>query len=96
MVISEQTVKTVARLARIAVNNDDLARYTDDLTKIVTLVEQMNALDTKAVDALQHPLDAVARLRDDVITEVNQRETFLQLTPFHERGLYLVPKVIED
>jgi len=55
----------------------------------------MNAVDTQGVKPMAHPLDAVQRLREDVVTEADQREHFQQHAPLVEDGLFLVPKVIE-
>ena len=55
----------------------------------------MDEIDTSAVEPLAHPLDLTARLRPDVVTESDQRELFQTIAPQVERGLYLVPKVIE-
>ena len=55
----------------------------------------MNAVDTSGVTPMAHPLDAVQRLREDAVTESDQREHFQQVAPAVEAGLYLVPKVIE-
>ena len=66
-----------------------------DLSNILELVEQMNAVDTSGVTPMSHPLDAVQRLREDVVTEIDRREQFQAIAPLTEDGLYLVPKVIE-
>jgi aspartyl/glutamyl-tRNA(Asn/Gln) amidotransferase C subunit len=62
---------------------------------ILTLVEQLQAVDTAGVEPMANPLGAVQRLRADNVTEANQREAFQTLAPAVENGLYLVPKVIE-
>jgi len=55
----------------------------------------MNAVDTKTVAPMAHPQDAALRLRDDRVTEPDQRDKFQNIAPATEAGLYLVPKVIE-
>jgi aspartyl-tRNA(Asn)/glutamyl-tRNA(Gln) amidotransferase subunit C len=95
MSLSHDDVEKIAHLARIALDEADLPRYTEDLTQILSLVEQMNAVDTQNIPPMAHPLEAVARLREDVVTETNQRENFQQVAPQIEEGLYLVPQVIE-
>jgi len=55
----------------------------------------MNAVDTKDIQPMAHPLDATQRLREDKVTEENQRDKFQAVAPSAEKGLYLVPKVIE-
>ena len=61
----------------------------------LAFVARMDEIDTTAVEPLAHPLDLSARLRPDVVSESDQRELFQSLAPEVERGLYLVPKVIE-
>ena len=85
----------IAHLARLAINPDDVPRYATDLSEILEMVSQMNAVDTDDVAPMAHPLDARQRLRPDRITEKNQREHFQATAPTVESGLYLVPKVIE-
>lgn len=92
---SEIDVKTIAHLARLAINDEDIPGYEKNLANILDLVNQMNAVDTSGIEPQAHPLDAVQRLREDEVTESNQREHFQQIAPATEAGLYLVPKVIE-
>ena len=95
MSISADEVKAIARLARLSIEASDIPEYADQLSRILTFVEQMNAADTNGVEPMAHPLDLAARLRPDAITERNERETFQVHAPQVENGLYLVPKVIE-
>ncbi len=88
-------VLRIAHLARIAIRDEDVAQYARNLTEILHLVERMNQLDTDRVVPMAHPLDAVQRLRDDEITETNERDRFQRLAPTTQSGLYLVPKVID-
>ncbi len=95
MAISEAEVKKVARLARLAVPDERLAAYTQNLCNILDLVDQLSAVDTTGVEPMAHPLDMMQRLRDDVVTETDHREKYQSVAPEVENGLYLVPKVIE-
>lgn len=95
MSLDVDEVKKIAYLARLKIDEADVAGYVDNLSNILGLVEQMNAVDTKGVVPMSHPLDAVQRLREDVVTETNQREAFQAIAPATEDGLYLVPQVIE-
>jgi aspartyl-tRNA(Asn)/glutamyl-tRNA(Gln) amidotransferase subunit C len=88
-------VHRIAHLARLAVSDEDALQLTRDLSRILELVEQMNVLDTAAVQSMAHPLDMVQRLRPDEVTEANQRDLFQAIAPQTDGGLYLVPKVIE-
>lgn len=95
MALERKDVENIAHLARLAVSEADIPEYARNLSNILTLVEQMNAVDTSGVTPMAHPLDAVQRLREDAVTESDQREHFQQVAPAVEAGLYLVPKVIE-
>jgi len=95
MAISEAEVKKVARLARLAVPDARLEAYTQNLSNILKLVDQLSAVDTTGVEPMAHPLDMMQRLRDDVVTETDHREKYQAIAPEVENGLYLVPKVIE-
>ena len=88
-------VRNIAHLARLRINEQDIPSYARDLSAILALAEQMQTVDTAKVEALAHPLDMMQRLRDDVVTETDQRELFQAKAPLVENGLYLVPKVIE-
>jgi aspartyl-tRNA(Asn)/glutamyl-tRNA(Gln) amidotransferase subunit C len=95
MALSRDEVVKIAHLARLAVSEADIPAYATNLSNILTLVEQMNQIDTQSVVPMAHPLDMAQRLREDVVNEVNQRDLFLSIAPATEAGLYLVPKVIE-
>lgn len=95
MALDKDTVRNIAQLARIHMEEQELDVYRDELSKILSLVEQMNAADTKAVEPLAHPLDRHLRMRTDAVTETDQRDALQSIAPATEDGLYLVPKVIE-
>ena len=95
MSLSLQDVKRVAMLARIAVSDSEAASYQQQLNGIFSLIEQMQAVDTRGVEPMSHAQDVYQRLRADVVTETNQREKFQAIAPQVEAGLYLVPQVIE-
>ena len=69
------------------------------LNDFFTIVEKMRAVDTTGLEPMAHPMavlqDVVLRLRDDVVSEPDQREANQRSAPAVERGLFLVPKVIE-
>lgn len=95
MSLQKEDVEKIAHLARISLSEADIPLYTQNLSNILTLVEQMNTVDTSGIVPMAHPLDATARLRPDIVTEIDQREHFQSHAPQTEAGLYLVPKVIE-
>lgn len=95
MALDKSDVEKIAHLARLAISEEDISAYAHNLSNILTLVEQMSAVDTSGVTPMAHPLDMAQRLREDAVTESNQRDHFQGIAPAVEAGLYLVPKVIE-
>ena len=95
MSLSASEVEKIAHLARLAINPADVPDYARNLSNIIGLVEQMQAVNTAGVVPMAHPLDATARMRTDEVTECNQRDHFQANAPQVAAGLYLVPKVIE-
>ena len=95
MSIESSTVARIAALARLTIAAEETAGYQADLGAILALVEQINAAPTTDVTPLAHPLELTARLRPDEVTESDQRDGFQSIAPLVERGLYLVPRVID-
>ncbi len=95
MSISEQDMARVAELARIRLDDATVADVTRRIRDILAMIDQMQAVNTDHVLPMANPLDATQRLRDDEVTESDQREHFLAIAPATEDGLYLVPRVIE-
>lgn len=90
-----ETVRTVARLARIAADDEQLDAFADDFRRILTLAEEIASVDTDDVVPMAHPLDLKQRLRSDEVTAEDQRERFLELAPDADGEHFLVPRVIE-
>lgn len=95
MALDNKTVQDIARLARLNIDDSELEKYGSELSNILNLVEQMEAVDTSGVEPMTHPFDATLRMRTDEVSEINQRDKFQSIAPNAEDGLYLVPKVIE-
>lgn len=95
MSLDRSDVEKIAHLARLAINDQEADRYAADLSGILGMVEQMNAVDTEGVTPMAHPLHMAQRLRSDEVNEIDQREKYQKIAPLTENGLYLVPKVIE-
>lgn len=95
MQFDKSDIDKIAWLARLAISTEDVAGYARDLSKIFSLVEQMNRVDTGNIEPLAHPLEMSARLRNDVVTESSQRDLFQSVAPAVSNGYYLVPRVIE-
>ena len=95
MSLDQDQVRKIAALAKLQIDDEQLATYQSNLSNILELVDQLSAADTNGVDPMAHPLDAVQRLRADVVTEENQREHFQNIAPAVDQGHYLVPRVVE-
>ncbi len=95
MSLEASEVKKIAHLARLAIRDEEVEGYAESISSILGLVEQMNAVDTEGVVPMAHPQEAVQRLREDVVSETNQREALQANAPAVEAGLFLVPQVIE-
>jgi aspartyl-tRNA(Asn)/glutamyl-tRNA(Gln) amidotransferase subunit C len=95
MALDKEAVGRIAHLARLGVDESEYDTYARNLSSILSFVEQLNAVDTRGVEPMAHPMDASQRLRPDTVTESDRREQFQRIAPRVEAGLYLVPKVIE-
>lgn len=99
MSLNAQDIARIAHLARLELHPEESERMLARINGFFDLVEKMRAVDTSGVEPLTHPVAAIRdvplRLRDDVASEPNQREANQQSAPAVERGLFLVPKVIE-
>ena len=99
MALNSQDIARVANLARLELRPDETERVLVQLNGFFKLVEQMASVNTDGIEPLAHPAailgDVALRLREDVASEPNQREASQMSAPAVERGLFLVPKVIE-
>jgi aspartyl-tRNA(Asn)/glutamyl-tRNA(Gln) amidotransferase subunit C len=99
MAIDSKEIARVANLARLELRPDETERVLGQLNGFFALVDQMDAVDTTGVEPLAHPAallgEVALRLRDDIASEPNQRDASQVSAPAVERGLFLVPKVIE-
>lgn len=95
MTLGRDDIQKIAILARLEVKEQELEHYTQTLSQILGLIDQMNAVDTSSVSPMAHPQDVSLRLREDQVNETDRRAQFQKIAPETEDGLYLVPKVIE-
>ena len=99
MTLNASDISRIANLARLELKPDESERMLTQINGFFDIVEQMRAVDTSGIEPLSHPVAAVQdialRLRDDAVSEPNNREANQQSAPAVERGLFLVPKVIE-
>lgn len=95
MTIERADILKLAELARIEISEDTIAETARRLGNVLDLVDQLQNADTRGIEPMAHPTRAIQRLREDKITETSQREPLQALAPAVERGLFLVPKVID-
>ncbi len=93
--ISTKTIEKIAHMAKLHVTDQELDKYAD-ISHIFEFIGQIDQLDAANVPPMAHPLNLTQRLRDDKVTEINQRD-FLQSTVSDrvEAGVYLVPQALE-
>jgi len=95
MLLANEDVRKVARLARLSMDEKEIEAARSQLSGIFALIAEMQAVDTRGIEPMSHAQDVSQRLREDAVTETDQRELFQSIAPQVEAGLYLVPKVIE-
>ena len=99
MSLTPQDIARIANLARLELQPDESERMLTQINGFFGIVEAMQAVDTTGIEPMAHPVAAIQditlRLRPDVVSEPNQRDLNQRSAPAVERGLFLVPKVIE-
>ena len=99
MSLTSFDISRIANLARLELQPRESERLLTQLNSFFDIVEKIRAVDTTGIEPLAHPVAAIQdialRLRDDIVSEPNQREANQRSAPAVERGLFLVPKVIE-
>ena len=93
--VDKNTVRKVARLARIAVPEERLEPLSKELNGILAWIEQLNEVDVEGVEAMTTPVEMVLPMREDVISDGNIRDQVLANAPKSEDGFFIVPKVVE-
>jgi aspartyl-tRNA(Asn)/glutamyl-tRNA(Gln) amidotransferase subunit C len=95
MSVSSEQVRHIAKLARIAMSDEELDRLVPELNNILGWVEQLREVDTDWIEPLTAVIEQKLRLRDDVVNDGNIREEVLLNAPDAQHGFFAVPKVIE-
>jgi len=95
MAIENADIEKIAVLARLQVDPNEINDYTNSISSILSLIDQMQQVDTNGIEPLSNPHDAAQRLREDIVTCDNQRDAFIAIAPATQDGLYLVPKVLD-
>lgn len=88
-------MKTGAKLSQLRFDDQQIESFKQDLNNIIHMVEKMNNANIDNVEPLAHPLDAKQRLREDTVTETDEREAYQRYAPEVRAGLYLVPKFVD-
>ena len=95
MAIDSTTVRHIARLARLAIADGDVAPVGAELGRLLGLAERLGAADVTGIEPLAHPHEQVLTWRADAVTETDRADALLALAGEARGGFYLVPKVIE-
>jgi len=95
MSLSLLDVKRIAQLASIEVTDAQAEQVLAQLQGVFALIEELQSVDTQGIEPMSHSQDVTLRLREDQVTETDNRERFQAIAPRVDAGLYLVPKVIE-
>ncbi|MCW8964395.1 MAG: Asp-tRNA(Asn)/Glu-tRNA(Gln) amidotransferase subunit GatC, partial [Gammaproteobacteria bacterium] len=81
MALNNKDIRNIAWLARLQIDEADSPKYAEELSRVLDLVDQLNQIDTADIEPMAHPTEAVQRLREDEVTEGNQREKFQSIAP---------------
>jgi aspartyl-tRNA(Asn)/glutamyl-tRNA(Gln) amidotransferase subunit C len=95
MSVSHEQVRHIAKLARIAMSEEELERLVPELNAIIGWVEQLGEVDTDGVEPLTAVIEQKLRLREDKVTDGHIRDQVLANAPEAQHGFFAVPKVIE-
>jgi aspartyl-tRNA(Asn)/glutamyl-tRNA(Gln) amidotransferase subunit C len=95
MPFEPKDIEKLSELARLEMTPAELTDVSAKLSDIVAMVDELQAVDTTGVTPMAHPMDRSQWLRDDVVTETDRHEIYQRNAARVERGLYLVPKVID-
>jgi len=95
MPLSDHDIRSLARLARLRIEEGELPAVRTKLNAVIELMVQLQAVDTTGVEPMAHPHDPVLRLRDDAVTEADARAALQEPARLIRDGLYLVPRVLD-
>jgi len=95
MSISPENVKEMARLARIGIDNEDIPSYSEQLSKILNFMNEMQSINTDTVEPLAHPIEEVSPTRTDIVTEKDARQNVHNYASHTIEDFYTVPQVID-
>ena len=93
--ITKEQVEHVAKLARLALKDEEKELYTNQLSKILGYIDQLNEVDTSGVEPMTQPIPTVNVMREDVIKKHFSRDEILKSAPHEEYSFFRVPKIGE-
>ena len=93
--MDKKTVSTIAYLSRLALNEENGEKITQDLENIIKFVDQLENANTQNIEPLASPLEKTAKTRTDNVTAKNRKEVFLERSPKSNEDYFLVPRVVE-
>ena len=95
MALTPDNIADIAHLARLGLSDEERTGLAAEVSSVLHLVEQLQAINTEGVEPMAHPASASLWLREDEVTETNQRKLLQSPAPATEEGYFLVPRVIE-
>lgn len=95
MIIKREEIEKLATLSRIAIDEKTITDVTERLSSVLDLVDQLKTANTDSVQGISRPFQVSQRLREDKVTESNQRDKFQAIAPATDNGLFTVPKMID-
>lgn len=95
MSVDANTVKRIGRLARIRIEEDEVAGYQNEINSILGFVEQLSEINVDGVEPMTSVMPMTLRRRDDVVTDGNIAERIVKNAPLTEDNFFMVPKVVE-
>lgn len=99
--ISSDEIKKIAKLAKLSLNENDIGKYTSQLSNIMQMISEMNKVDTDSISPMTSVCDMETRLRDDEVTEQNLSDSLFSNAPGKDANFakeikcFIVPKVVE-
>ena len=95
MSLNKEQVKEIAQLAKLSINDSEIEQSTIELNNILSLMAELDEIETDHVEPMAHPLEMSQRLREDVVSEADLSEEFQAIAPKTGKQHFLVPTVIE-
>ena len=95
MSIDKSDIEHLCNLSKLNLDDEEQSVFLRQMQSILDMIEELQEVDTGDIAPMAHPLQMTQRLREDEVTEFNDREKYQKNTDFAEDGFYKVPKVIE-